>query len=292
MPARSIPTESSSPHRALRSRKRRRRPASPSSTRSGSSAWASRSSPRFCGSLHRSRWRASGPAGSLTEVRIRGAEANHTLLFVDGIKINDPASGDSRGSSCSTPTSLPASRSCAGRNRRCGGPKRSAASSRSMASRTRPLTALSAEGGSFGFARGTASAASTSDATDLSGAIGWQRATGIDSFNGRGDKDGYQNLSGRLRGTWKPSQGVEIGASGLALTGRSEFDGFDRLRSYMPTRSTTAVTGCWLAVPGRNSAMRPHPGAANSAHSLLGSSNRNFLADQAINRTSGNPAHV
>src|SRR5437763_661209 len=36
----------------------------------------------------------SGPAGSLTEVRIRGAEANHTLLFVDGIKINDPAAGD------------------------------------------------------------------------------------------------------------------------------------------------------------------------------------------------------
>src|SRR5947209_7111039 len=36
----------------------------------------------------------SGPAGALTEVRIRGAEANHTLLFLDGIKINDPASGD------------------------------------------------------------------------------------------------------------------------------------------------------------------------------------------------------
>ena len=35
-----------------------------------------------------------GPAGSLTEVRIRGAEANHTLFFIDGIKINDPASGD------------------------------------------------------------------------------------------------------------------------------------------------------------------------------------------------------
>ena len=35
-----------------------------------------------------------GPAGSLTEVRIRGSEANHSLLFVDGIKINDPASGD------------------------------------------------------------------------------------------------------------------------------------------------------------------------------------------------------
>ena len=34
------------------------------------------------------------PAGSLTEVRIRGAEANHTLLFIDGIRANDPATGD------------------------------------------------------------------------------------------------------------------------------------------------------------------------------------------------------
>ena len=30
----------------------------------------------------------SGPAGSLTQVRIRGAEANHTLLFVEGIRAN------------------------------------------------------------------------------------------------------------------------------------------------------------------------------------------------------------
>ena len=36
----------------------------------------------------------SGPAGSFTDVRIRGAEANHTLLFIDGIRANDPASGD------------------------------------------------------------------------------------------------------------------------------------------------------------------------------------------------------
>ena len=36
----------------------------------------------------------SGPAGSLTEVRIRGAENNHTLLFIDGIRANDPATGN------------------------------------------------------------------------------------------------------------------------------------------------------------------------------------------------------
>ena len=37
---------------------------------------------------------SSGPAGSLTDVRIRGAEANHTLLFIDGIRTNDPATGN------------------------------------------------------------------------------------------------------------------------------------------------------------------------------------------------------
>ena len=36
----------------------------------------------------------SGPAGSLTDVRIRGAEANHSLLFVEGIRANDPAAGN------------------------------------------------------------------------------------------------------------------------------------------------------------------------------------------------------
>lgn len=32
----------------------------------------------------------SGPVGSLTQVRIRGAEANHTVVLIDGVKINDP----------------------------------------------------------------------------------------------------------------------------------------------------------------------------------------------------------
>ena len=35
----------------------------------------------------------SGPLGSLTQVRIRGAEANHVLVLIDGIEANDPATG-------------------------------------------------------------------------------------------------------------------------------------------------------------------------------------------------------
>ncbi|MGH6609320.1 MAG: TonB-dependent receptor plug domain-containing protein [Burkholderiaceae bacterium] len=31
-----------------------------------------------------------GPAGTATQIRIRGAEANHTVVLIDGVKINDP----------------------------------------------------------------------------------------------------------------------------------------------------------------------------------------------------------
>ena len=37
----------------------------------------------------------SGGIGSVTEVRFRGAEANHLLVMVDGVAINDPALGSS-----------------------------------------------------------------------------------------------------------------------------------------------------------------------------------------------------
>jgi vitamin B12 transporter len=35
-----------------------------------------------------------GATGSQTQVRVRGAEANHVLVLIDGVRANDPASGD------------------------------------------------------------------------------------------------------------------------------------------------------------------------------------------------------
>ncbi len=36
----------------------------------------------------------SGVTGSQTQVRVRGAEANHVLVMIDGVRANDPATGD------------------------------------------------------------------------------------------------------------------------------------------------------------------------------------------------------
>lgn len=230
---------------------------------------------------------SSGPLGSLTEVRIRGAEANHTLLFVDGIKINDPASGD-------TPRFELLNADLASRIEIVRGPQSALWGSEAIGGviavngvTDEPGSSASVEGGSFGFERGSASDVIASDRLSLAAAIGWQRATGINSVSGPGDKDGYRSLSGRLRSTWTPAPDVELGAVGLLLTGRSEFDGFDPITfahtDTLDNNSNRLGAGRLWATLGSATS----PWAATIAASTLSSSNLNFVGKGETNRTRG-----
>jgi vitamin B12 transporter len=229
-----------------------------------------------------------GPAGLFTEVRIRGAENNHTLLFIDGIRANDPATGDfarfellnadlaSRVEVVRGPQSALWGSDAIGGVIAVNGTAESTG------------TAASAEGGSFGFLRGSASASLGSGQSSLAGAVGWQRATGIDSFGASGgDKDGYRNLSGRVRGALSLGSSVQLGAAAFALTGRSQFDGYDpitfeRTDTLDNSRNRLTAGRVWASFGSAGSSWSGRIGA-----SLLGSSNRNFLADSPVNRTRG-----
>ena len=230
-----------------------------------------------------------GPAGSLTEVRIRGSEANHTLLFIDGIKINDPASGDA-------PRFELLNADLASRIEIVRGPQSALWGSDAIGGviavnglDDAPGYIASAEGGSFGLGRASASGAMVSgQGAVLSGAIGWQGATGIDSFGAPGgDKDGYHNLSGRLRGTYVLSPAIRLGAAALMLTGMSQFDGYDPVTfehadTLDNSRNRLAAGRIWADFGSEASTW-----SGNLSASLLGSSDRNFLANEPLNRTSG-----
>src|SRR6476659_9407652 len=117
----------------------------------------------------------SGPAGSLTEVRIRGAEANHTLLFVDGIKIDDPASGD-------TPRYEILNADLASRIEVVRGPQSALWGSEAIGGVIAvnglddpPGYAASAETGSFGSLRANGSASLVNNRSSLSASVGFQR---------------------------------------------------------------------------------------------------------------------
>jgi vitamin B12 transporter len=229
-----------------------------------------------------------GPAGSLTEVRIRGSEANHSLLFVDGIRINDPASGDA-------PRFELLNADLASRIEVVRGPQSALWGSDAIGGviavnglDDASGQSASAEAGSFGFARASASAGLARKGASLAGALGWQRATGIDSFGApSGDKDGYRNLSGRVRGTVAIEPAVQLGAAALALTGESEFDGYDPVTfehrdTLDSSRNRLAAGRVWADLRSDSSPWSGHVGA-----SLLGSSNRNELAGEPLNRTRG-----
>ena len=228
-----------------------------------------------------------GPTGLFTEVRIRGAENNHTLLFIDGIRANDPATGGFARFEL-------LNADLASRIEVVRGPQSALWGSEAIGGviavngvSDRPGYSASAEAGSFGLRRASTSGSIVSNHASLAGALGWQRAAGIDSFAGDGDKDGYRNLSGRARGTVELSPSVQLGASGFALTGRSEFDGYDeftfeRKDTLDSSRNRLAGGRLWADFGAVSSNWKGQIGA-----SVLGSSNRNFLDEEPTNRTRG-----
>lgn len=230
----------------------------------------------------------SGTAGSLTEVRIRGAEANHTLLFIDGIKANDPAAGDA-------PRFELLNADIASRMEIVRGPQSALWGSEAIGgvvavNGVPPMGssyAAEAEGGSFGFHRENASASLVTDKTSLAAAVGWQRATGIDSFNYHGNKDGYRNFAGRVRGSWEIAPSVELGATGFYISGRTKFDGYDpntglHADTLDNTKNHLGAGRVWLNFGNQDSGL-----SGSVSTSLLDSSNRNFVATDEQSWTKG-----
>lgn len=228
----------------------------------------------------------SGSAGTVAEVRIRGAEAYHTLLFIDGIRANDPAAGNA-------PRFELLNADLVSRIEVVRGPQSALWGSEAIGGviavsgdpGEMPSLSAASEVGSFGFRRASAFASESPGQAKLAAAIGWQRANGVDIFGG-GDRDGYRNLSGRFRASLAVSPVLEIGASGFALSGRTEYDGSDPF--------TFARSHAWHSknrlLAGQVWARAGSPASAWSGHlsaSLLGSRKRDFFAGEPANRTSG-----
>ena len=227
----------------------------------------------------------SGPAGSLTQVRIRGAEANHTLLFVEGIRANDPAAGNE-------PRFELLNADLASRIEVVRGPQSALWGSEAIGGVVAVTGEVPGFGGTMGFVEGGSHdswrGAARSEAGDvdhgLSVGVAGQRSDGIDSFVGGGDKDGYSNIGLRGSGRYRVSPSILIGGSGFALKGHSEFDGFDPV-TFLHA-DTLDETRNKLGAGRLFAELGDHEKSyALASASLLGSSNRNELDDEPVNRT-------
>jgi vitamin B12 transporter len=226
----------------------------------------------------------SGPAGSLTQVRIRGAEANHTLLFVEGIRANDPAAGNE-------PRFELLNADLASRIEVVRGPQSALWGSEAIGGVVAISGAAPGSGGTQAFAEGgsrdTWRGAARTELGDaeqgFSIGIAGQRSNGIDSFLGGGEKDGYRNLGLRGAGRYRLSPLLLLGASGFGLRGTSEFDGYDtffqRADTLDQTRNKLSAGRLFAEIGDRRKSY------VLASASLLGSSNRNQVDDQFVNQT-------
>ncbi len=152
----------------------------------------------------------SGARGGLTQIRVRGAEANHTLVLLDGIEVSDPITGETdfglwAGLDIARVEIARGEQSAIYGSDAIGGVV-------SVISNTAPGFALAAEGGTRGSwrASGRAGYAFERGYVALDGA-GFA-TPGVDTAGLDGEDDGSQAYAGGLRG------GVELGGD-WALSG-------------------------------------------------------------------------
>ncbi len=140
----------------------------------------------------------SGAAGGLTQVRIRGAEANHTLVLVDGIEVSDPITGETDFGLFAGlyPARVEVARgeqSALYGSDAIGGVV-------NIVTNQDPGARGILEGGSFGTWRLDGAYGFDFETADLQFAFSDVISDGVDTSGLRGEKDGYQNYSGLVTG--------------------------------------------------------------------------------------------
>ena len=231
----------------------------------------------------------TGPRGTQTQVRIRGAEANHTLIFVDGIRFNDPAAGNEARFELLTSDSL-------SRVEIVRGPQSALWGSEALGGVIAAETPDPLHGGGF---EGLAEYGSL-DSARLSGryavhagdigvmaSAGWLRSSGVDSFGAPGgDRDGFDNVAASLKLEARASDALTLGVVGHWIQATNQYDGFDPVTFVRA--DTKDETKNWIGAVRGWAAGRWGGWSLDAGLSYLDSTNRNLLAGAPLNRTLGN----
>ena len=229
----------------------------------------------------------SGARGSQTQLRIRGAEANHTLIFLDGIRFNDPAAANEARFELLSNDTL-------SRVEVVRGPQSALWGSEAIGGVVAVETAdplrvsglsLLGEYGSLDTARGSAQFATRTGNLGLSGSAALFYTDGIDAFGAGGERDGFNNRSASLKAVFSPLPASELGAVAHYIEGETEFDGFDpatfrRGNTLHSTDNRVLAVRGWGLTSFNNWSLQIDG-------SYLDSANRNRLAGDPLNDTLG-----
>jgi len=204
----------------------------------------------------------SGPAGSISQVFLRGANTGHTLFLIDGVKVNSPTTGafDTSG--------LQLAADQIERIEIVRGPQSALYGSQAVGGVINVITrrgagdgtwGVEADGGSFDTGRFHTWGSGQIEAVRLIGAVSYFDSSGFSAANennGNVELDGSRNLSYNGRADYESDGGVVLGGAVRGFDAESEFDGYDfnqgpvdALLNVQTSRETVASgTGGWRGV--------------------------------------------
>ncbi len=185
----------------------------------------------------------TGVAGSQAQVRVRGAEANHILVLIDGVRANDPATGDEfRWEYLSTANIE--------RIEVVRGPQSSLWGSDAVAAVvhiiTRSEQAASgingyAEGGSFGTANAGLDGAFSGDRWTLSGGVENLTTDGSNVSRTGSEKDDSDLTTANLSARFSPTEALSFNVGLQSMDAYSQFDPVDYFVTGLPTDGDVAT---------------------------------------------------
>ena len=203
----------------------------------------------------------SGVQGSQTQIRARGAEANHLLVLIDGVEANDPSQGDELNWGTLSADDIE-------RIEVIRGPQSSMRGSDAMAgvvniitrSADEPYSAkLFTETGSFSTQRSGFSVGGIKGDLNVRLGVSTTDTEGDNVSRTGNEKDGYENTSINFKAGYKVSEELNVSFAARQSDGfnefdaDSDFDGFvedqDRVSEFR--NNTMRVQGDYASANGR-----------------------------------------
>lgn len=175
----------------------------------------------------------TGPVGAQTQIRIRGAEGNHTLVLIDGIEATDPVGNFELDFADVLTTSIE-------RVELIRGPQSALYGSEAIGGVINILTRepvegfgveAMGEGGSFGTMRFGSTVSGGTEKVGATGSVGYFNTRGISASPTGPEKDGYENLTLSGKIVARPTDALTLGVTVRHVAAETEFDTQDFLTS-------------------------------------------------------------
>ena len=187
-----------------------------------------------------------GVLGSATQIRVRGAEANQLLVFIDGVEVNDLAQGSEFNFAHLSASEIESAEVIRGPQSALWG---SDALAGVINIRTKkgegPLSATAfAEGGSFGTAHGGATVSGGGRNYHFNLAGSYLHSSGDNISRDGNENDAYENGTLSFSAGFMPTETLSFDLVTRLTEARNEFDGTDFFTTGLPvdTDSETKVS--------------------------------------------------